>query len=296
MFKKKRIRVLFEHVLGKNAIDQWLEKDPVFNLSAEVKHLTILFCEFRSFASLSEWYTPQEIMKLLYEYKSEMVDVILRYGGMLDKFVGDEIMAEFGLPVSFPDHAERACLAALEMVRTFDRLRERWMHEGKSVLGIQIGIHTGDMSAGNLGAKQLFDYTVIGHEVTRGVSLMSVNKVYRTVNSIIISEATKNELSNKFVTRELDNVRFKGLSKSTVIFELLGENDIVVYPELFLAHYNEGIAHYKNQDWDRASDDFKNALDFREDELSKMYIKRCMHFKKYPPGTEWDGVFMLRTN
>lgn len=295
MFKKKRIRAVFKHHLAKNVVDQILENDSVLSLDAEIKHLTILFCDILVFTFLSERYTEQEILELLYEYKTDMVDVILRYGGMFDKFVGDEIMAEFGLPVPFSDHAERACLAALEMARSFDLLRDRWMQDGKETFGIQIGIHTGNMPAGNIGAKQIFDYTVIGHEVTRGVRLMSANRVYQTANSIIISEATKNELSNKIVTRELDNVRFKGLTQSDVIFELVGENENVVYSNEFLAHYNEGLANYKKQEWDNAIIEFKKAFALTEDNVSKLYISRCKHLIENPPPSDWDGVFTFMT-
>jgi len=222
-----------------------------------------------------------------------MVKVILSFSGII-KNVGDEIMVVFGPPNAEQDHAERACLTALEMNRAFERIKKRWAEGGKVIFNAHIGINTGDMLFGRQILKQPSDYHVSGISVAVGANLSSA-EVYKTATNILITEFTNNNLDDKLITRELDTVRVKGLTKSMVIFELVGENDIVVYPELFLAHYNEGIAHYKNQDWDRSLSEFKKALNFKEDELSKMYITRCMHFKKYSPGTEWDGVFVLRT-
>ena len=293
--KKKMIRAIFKHYLSKNVVDYVLVNDTELSFGVERKHLTVLFSDILSFTDYLVKQPLEDAVFNLGEYFTEMVDVILRHEGMVDKFMGDEMMVEFGVPTHLPDHAERACLAALEMVRSFKRLRERWMQEGKVLFDIKIGINTGDMLVGNLGSKHIFDYTVIGDHVSFGVRLREINKVYRTANHIIISEFTKNELSDKIVTRELDTVRVKGKIKPVAIFELVGEKDIVVYPEEFLAHYNEGLVYYKKQEWDEAIREFKKALILYEDDLIKMYIKRCNHFKEYPIPTNWDSVFTLRT-
>ena len=255
----------------------------------------MLFSDIRSFTTYSEKYTPEEVVSNLGEYLTDMVDVILRYGGMLDKFVGDEVMAVFGAPAHVPDHAEKACMTALEMIRSLDRLKDRWTGQGKEIFDIGIGVNTGDMLVGNLGSRQIFDYTVIGDNVNLGARLEGINKVYKTANNIIISEFTKNELSDKLVTRELDSVRVKGKSRPVAIFELVGEKDIIVYSDEFLENYAQGLAAFKKQEWDRAVAAFKKALVLNEDDVSSMYIKRCRHFKKNPPGDDWDGVFTLKT-
>jgi len=294
MFNKMYIKSVFKHYINKKMLKLGLGNASVPSFHGERKHLTVLFSDIFSFIYYLVKQLPEETVSNLGEYFTEMVDVILRYGGLVDKFRGGDMMVEFGVPIHFPDHAERACLAALEMVRSFDRLRERWMQEGKEVFDIKIGINTGDMIVGNIGSKHIFDYTVIGGAVAFGVRLRDINQIYPTANHIVISEFTKNELSDEIVTRELDTVRVKGWNKPVAIFELIGEKDYFTYPDEYLPHFNEGIAKYKNQEWDRALSEFKKALNFKEDDLSKMYIKRCKHFKKYSPGTEWDGVFMLR--
>lgn len=169
------------------------------------------------------------------------------------------------------------------------------MQEGKEIFNIKIGINTGDMIVGNIGSNQIFDYSVIGAAVTLGVRLRDINKVYLTANHIIISEFTKNELSDKIVTRELDSVRVKGLNKPMAIFELVGEKDSIVYPKEFLVHFTEGLERYKKMEWDWAIKEFSAGLKIKDDEVSSMYIKRCSLYKENPPIADWDGVFTLRT-
>ncbi len=293
--EKLYVRSVFKHYLAENVVDTILQDADALAFGGQRRNLTVLFSDIRSFTTYSEKYTPEEVVSNLGEYLTDMVDVILRYGGMLDKFVGDEIMAVFGAPAHVPDHAERACLTALEMIRSLDRLKERWTREGKEVFDIGIGVNTGDMLVGNLGSRQIFDYTVIGDNVNLGARLEGINKVYKTVNNIIISEFTQNMLSDNLVTRELDSVRVKGKTRPVAIFELVGEKDIIVYSDEFLEYYAHGLEAYKKQEWDRAIGEFKKALVLNEDDVSSMYIKRCTHFKKYSPGSDWDGVFTLKS-
>ncbi|RKX94648.1 MAG: adenylate/guanylate cyclase domain-containing protein [Spirochaetes bacterium] len=293
--EKIYIRSVFKHYLAENVVDTVLQETDALSFGGKKQHLTVLFSDIRSFTSYSEKYSPEEVVSILGEYLTEMVDIILKYGGMLDKFVGDEIMAVFGAPHYFKDHAEKACLTALEMIRALDRLKEKWEQEGRDTFDIGIGINTGDMIVGNLGSKQIFDYTVIGDAVNLGARLEGINKVYPTVNHIILSEYTKNEISDNLVTRELDSVRVKGKRKPVAIYELVGEREVMVYPKEFLKHFEKGLFLYKRMKWEEASEEFKKALSHRDDEISKMYIKRCKHFMKYPPAPDWDGVFTLKT-
>ena len=293
--EKLYIRSVFKHYLAENVVDTILQDADALAFGGQRRRLTVLFSDIRSFTTYSEKYTPEEVVSNLGEYLTDMVDVILQYGGMLDKFVGDEVMAVFGAPAHVPDHAERACLSALEMIRSLDRLKERWTSEGKEIFNIGIGVNTGDMLVGNLGSRQIFDYTVIGDNVNLGARLEGINKVYKTANNIIISEFTKNELSDNITTRELDAVKVKGKEQPVRIFELVGEKGIIVYSDEFLENYAQGLAAYKKQEWDRAVAEFKKSLILNEDDVSSMYIKRCRHFKKHPPGDEWDGVFTLKT-
>jgi adenylate cyclase len=293
--EKMRVRSVFKHYLAENVVESVLEDADALRFGGEKKHLTVLFSDIRSFTTYSEKYLPEEVVSILGEYLTEMVDVILKYQGMLDKFVGDEVMAVFGAPYHMEDHAEKACFAALDMMRTLDKLKEKWTEQGRETFNIGIGVNTGDMIVGNLGSTQIFDYTVIGDAVNLGARLEGINKVYQTAKNIIISEFTKKEIGDAIVTRELDSVRVKGKKKPVAIFELVGEKDVIVYPEEFLVHFSEGLAGYKGMDWDRAIKEFRSAMKVKEDEVSNMYLKRCQHFKKHPPSDDWDGVFTLKT-
>ncbi len=292
--EKIYIRSVFKHYLAENVVDSVLKGADALTFGGQKRHLTVLFSDIRSFTTYSERYTPEEVVTILGEYLTAMVDVILKFGGMLDKFVGDEIMAVFGAPYYVGDHAKRACSTALEMMRTLDRLKEKWVQEGRQTFEIGIGINTGDMIVGNLGSEQIFDYTVIGDAVNLGARLEGTNKIYQTSNNIIISEFTKKEVEEDFVTRELDLVRVKGKRKPVAIYELAGEKEVIVYAHDFLEHYNEGLQAYKRMEWERAVEEFKRCLRAKDDEVSRMYIKRCKHFMKYAPGPQWDGVFTLQ--
>jgi adenylate cyclase len=292
--EKIYIRSAFKHYLAENVVDTLLKDSGALTFGGQRRNLTVLFSDIRSFTSYSERYSPEEVVSILEQYLTEMVDVILKYGGMLDKFVGDEIMAVFGAPYPTGNHAEMACKTALEMVRALDRLKEKWEQAGRETFDIGIGINTGDMIVGNLGSKQIFDYTVIGDAVNLGARLEGINKVYRTANNIIISEYTMNEIGSGYVTRELDSVRVKGKEKPVAIFELVGESDVLVYSENFLHHFKEGLKAYKAKEWPGAVSEFQKAVHFTNDEVSKMYIRRCSYFEKHPPGKDWDGVFVIK--
>jgi adenylate cyclase len=153
-----------------------------------------------------------------------MVEVVFKHEGTLDKFVGDEIMALFGAPIHYPDHAEKACLTALEMAAELERLCTQWRKEGREGFEIGIGINTGDMVVGNLGSNQLFDYTVIGDNVNLGARLEAINKNFETKYHIIISDSTYQQVKEKALVRQLDSVMVKGKTKPVLIYELLGMN------------------------------------------------------------------------
>ena len=229
--EKKRIRGAFQRYVPPAVVDEILSHPDKLKFGGERRELTVLFSDIRSFTSYSEKYPPEQVVEILNEYLSAMVDVIFRHQGTLDKFVGDEIMALYGAPIYYPDHAEKACLSALAMVAELERLRTKWKEEGKEGFEIGIGINTGDMVVGNLGSSQIFDYTVIGDNVNLGARLESINKNYQTQYHIIISESTYQQVRDKARVRELDLVMVKGKSKPVVIYELLGMNHSAAAPE-----------------------------------------------------------------
>jgi adenylate cyclase len=159
---------------------------------------------------------------MLREFLTRMADQILAQQGTLDKFIGDAIMAIFGAPVPLPDHAERACRAALAMMKEMEALQAKWAAEEREPFRIGIGINTGEMVVGNLGSEQLFDYTVVGDGVNVGVRLEALNKEYQTSRAIIISEGTYLAAKDVLDVRRLGEATVKGRTLPVVVYELLG--------------------------------------------------------------------------
>ena len=176
-------------------------------LGGDKKDLSVLFSDIRGFTTISEGLTPEDLVHLLNEYLTVMTDVVFKYDGTLDKYMGDAIMAIYGAPLSQEDHALRACHSALEMMEALKKLNEKWVKEGKKPMDIGIGINTDMMMVGNMGSDQRFDYTVMGDAVNLGSRLEGINKNYKT--NILISEFTYERVKNEFVCMEVDCVRVK---------------------------------------------------------------------------------------
>ena len=188
----------------------------------ERKEVTILFSDIRNFTSMSEKLPPEEVVRLLNRYFHVMVEVIFRFDGTLDKYIGDAIMAFFGAPKSDPEHAKKACLAAISMQEELIRLNREWEEEGIMPMAVGIGINTGEVVVGNIGSERRIDYTVIGDHVNLASRLEGVNKEFGT--SIIISEFTLGGVEGLEV-RDLGEVNVKGKEYPVKIFELLGSGE-----------------------------------------------------------------------
>jgi adenylate cyclase len=193
------------------------------------KDVTVLFADIIGFTTLSERKSPEEVVDLLNEYFNEMTNIIFKWDGTLDKFVGDEIMAFWGAPVDQPNHAELAVRCALNMAHSLSKMQEKWMREGKEVLDCGIGINTGEVIIGNIGATgKKMDYTVIGDHVNLAARVEKLTREYNA--KIIVTEFTighldaliKEGLFGHYQLQARDNVRVKGKEKEVKIFELKG--------------------------------------------------------------------------
>ncbi len=215
--EKKVIQGMFSNCVSKSIVDELLKHPEKLELGGEDKGITVLFSDIRGFTTLSEKLTPQELVTHLNEYLSAMTDIIFKYEGTLDKYVGDEIMAFWNAPLEQENHAELASLAALEMMTKLHSLNENWPEAKK--LNIGIGLNTGLMTVGNMGSQSRMDYTLMGDNVNLGARLEGTNKIYGT--NIIISEYTYAVIKDQFICRELDTIKVKGKSKPVQIFEVL---------------------------------------------------------------------------
>jgi len=215
--EKKAITGMFSNYVGKSILDELLKYPEKLKLGGEDKTITVFFSDIRGFTTLSEKLTPQELVSHLNVYLSAMTDIIFKYEGTLDKYVGDEIMAFWNAPVEQKNHVELACLAALEMMSKLKELNASWPEARR--LNIGIGLNTGIMTVGNMGSKSRMDYTLMGDNVNLGARLEGTNKFYST--NIIISEFTYEHVKDRFVCRELDTIMVKGKKKPVTIFEIM---------------------------------------------------------------------------
>lgn len=216
------IKGAFSKYLPKEVVDRLIEEPEQLKLGGEEKTLTILFSDIVNFTAIAEKLGPRELVRLLNEYMTEMTAVLLECGGIIDKYQGDAIMAEFGAPLPMNDHADRGVSAGLKMQRRLGELQQVWKNQGLPELNCRIGINTGSVIIGNMGSKQVFDYTVIGDAVNLSSRLEGANKNYGT--SLMISEYTLACLTpGRFKTRYLDNIMVKGKSQAVKVFEVIGE-------------------------------------------------------------------------
>ncbi|MCK5690571.1 adenylate/guanylate cyclase domain-containing protein, partial [Myxococcota bacterium] len=293
--EKRKVRQAFQFYMTKSVVDEMLKAPDKLQLGGERRVCTVLFSDIRGFTTISEALTPEELVSLLNSYLTPMTDLVFKYDGTLDKYMGDAIMAIFGAPVAHDDHPVRACYSALDMMASLKELQAMWQEQGLPIIDIGIGLNTGPMSVGNMGSEIRFDYTVMGDNVNLGSRLESINKQYGT--NIIISEYTWAVVQDDVFAREIDSVRVKGKKEPVTIYELMGRGKAAGKDLMTITRFEEGIALYKGQKWDEATAVFEEVRkEHKENDFaSAMYIDRCIAMKANPPGEAWDGVYTMTT-
>jgi adenylate cyclase len=292
--EKKKIKGAFQQYVTEAVVNEMLKNPDKLQLGGEKKELTVLFSDIRGFTSISEKMSPEALVKFLNEYLTVMTDIVFKYNGLLDKYMGDAIMAVFGAPLDQKDHALKACLTALEMMDELKKMREKWKNQDMPVLDIGIGINSGPMVVGNMGSERRFDYTVMGDNVNLGSRLEGLNKQYGT--NIIASEFSINQVVDGLIVRDLDLVRVKGKEQVVKIYELMGRGKLDEGTSTFLAHYHAGISAYRAREWEGGIAEFQKALElFPEDYPAKLYLNRCLELKSNPPDECWECICTLTT-
>lgn len=293
--EKGFIRGAFSHYLSTEVINDLIDDPNRLALGGEERELTAIFTDIKGFSTISEKLTPTELVSLLNTYLTEMSDIILDQKGTIDKYEGDAIISFFGAPINLPNHAEKACSAAIKMRDTEVHLNEKLMNEGKTPSPIltRIGVNTGPMVVGNMGTSKKMDYTIMGSDVNLASRLEGVNKQYGT--QILISGATKKELGNHFVTRELDKVRVVGIHRPVTIYELCGfrndqsEDELKAYDI-----YHQALEFFREKKWAQAEEFFTMVQELLpEDGPAGVFIKRCKQYSRKEPPVDWDGVYNL---
>src|SRR6202050_31580 len=292
---KRQIRKSFSQYLSPGVIDL-IEKDPekYIRPGGEMKELSIMFSDIRSFTTLSEGLSPDDLVHLLNEYFGAMTEIIFSYQGTLDKYIGDAIMAFWGSPYPQLDHAFRSCSCALEMVRGLEKLNVKWRNEGRPPIAVGIGLNPGLANVGNMGSDRRLAWTVMGDNVNLASRLEGITKQYHS--KLVISEATYREIASQFVCRELDKIKVKGKNQPVNIYELLDVAAERPQYEALLQQFDHAMGAYRNQDWQEAADRFAQILTiYPDDGPTQAFLERAEEFIEEAPQADWDGVYVMKT-
>jgi len=299
--EKRFIRKAFSTYVSDDVVKEIIADPSRLQLGGTKRHMTALFTDIKGFSSISEKLDPEKLVILLNHYLTAMSDLVLAEKGTIDKFEGDAIIAFFGAPMEFPDHALRACRAAIAVKKTEKSLNAKIIEEklSPSRLETRIGINTGNMVFGNMGSENKMNYTVIGNAVNLAARLEGVNKQYGTW--ILASDATVQETRGHILARRLDRVRVVGINEPIRLYELIDTVENAGQEEKTLVDiFHESLDCYEKRLWKKAADGFRECLEI-ETRLavnaaggpSAVYYDRCMKFKAKPPPGDWDGVHNL---
>ena len=297
-FYEQRIRKAFSRFVPAEIIDELASKDSQQDIAVgENRKIAILFSDIRSFTNISEKNKPDVMVAFLNRYFTIMVDIIKKYGGTIDKFIGDAIMAEFGTPISYEDNARRAAMAGYEMRQVLPDvpLGDLILPEGMK-FDIGIGIHYGEAIVGSIGSKDKTDYSVIGDAVNLASRLEGLTKTYG-VQLIVSNDMKENIIDDGnpdgFIFRHLDDVRGKGKKKAVPIFAI-DRNAEEFSPE-YRESYIKGMELYQQGIFRLAKDYFLKASEEKtEDKAAKLMLSRCEEFIENPP-KDWDGAISYTT-
>ena len=285
----------FGEYVAPELVERMAEDPEAYNMDGESRELTVMFVDVRGFTTISEGLSPKELREYINLYLTAMSeDIRSSHQGTLDKYIGDAVMAFWGAPVSFPDHASRAVATALLMQESAARLNRDFLARGWPELKIGIGLNTGPMHVGDMGSKIRRAYTVMGDAVNLGARLEGITKVYGV--GIAVGVATRQQ-APEFAWRELDLVRVKGKNEPVAIFEPLGKPaELSVETLEEVAQWEAALAKVRSQRWDAAEEAIVAlAARYPARGLYTLYLERIAYYRVNPPGSTWDGVTTFET-
>ncbi len=289
--KESKIRTIFQKYVPQELIDRFYA-NPESMLVGENRELAVLFSDIRSFTSISEQMSPDELVDSLNRYFSVMVDVIMERGGVIDKYIGDAIMAFFGAPVQHEDDAYRSVMAGLEMRRGVRAFNERQRAVGKPEFRIGIGINFGEVTVGNIGTERKMDYTVIGDMVNLASRLEGLTKIYD--ETLLISHSLRQKLDDRLATRLLDTVAVKGKQHGVRIYavsDTLSKQETSAW-----AVHNRAMERYYRRDFAGAAKLLQRVLTFfPQDKAAARIYERARRLAAAPPPADWNGVAVMET-
>ncbi|MBI4054916.1 MAG: adenylate/guanylate cyclase domain-containing protein [Elusimicrobia bacterium] len=291
--EKRWIRKTFSHYLSSKVIDALMADPRKLRLGGERREMTVFFLDIVNFTALSERMPPEKLTHFLNTYLSRLTEVVLRHDGVVDKYMGDAIMAFWNAPLDQPDHAALACLAALGALAELEGLRKELTEFGEQAPTVRIGLNTGQMVVGNMGSEARFEYTVIGDHVNMASRLEGANKFFGT--NILISEATYQRARERVEAREVGSVRVLGKQLPVKVYELFAEKG-KLSPDWQVAfqEYRLGVEAFRGRRFGEALEHFHRIRQrLPQDHLTACYTQLCEDYLKVPPAEDWDAVFSL---
>jgi class 3 adenylate cyclase len=287
------LRRAFSTYLSEDVVEAIVSDPTRLQLGGVKRNMTAIITDVRNFTRIAEALTPENLVDLLNYYLSSMSDLKKKQKGTIDKYEGDAIMAFFGAPLDLPDHALRACIAAINVKRLEKTVNKHVVEKGISPTPLltRIGINSGEMVVGNMGTQKKMNYTIISNAVNLTSRLEGINKQYGTW--VLASDAVIQDTGGRLLTRRLDRIRVVGIQEPVRIHEVLETNaDAPHVLHELVRIFSKGLEFFEARDWNEAEKVFAQVLKISpKDGPSLLYIDRCRRFKNYAPVPDWDGVF-----
>lgn len=301
---KRWIEDMFKRYVSPAYVEELKANKGELVLGGKEVHITPFFSDLEKFSTISESFRAERLFRFLGEYLGEMTDILDRHGGTLDKYQGDAVVAFFGAPIHRPDHAVRACQAAIDMRQRLRELNEKWRNEGtyEELLELarrsegwvpirfRIGLNTGPCATGHLGTAERGNYTMMGDTVNLASRLEGVCKNYGI--DLCISESTYAEVKDEVLCREIDLIRVVGKTVPTRIYSVAGFKDRLPPDQVTWVHrFQVAMERYKARSFPAALEAFETlAMEYAHDKVSRLYVDRCRKLVAEPPPADWDGV------
>ena len=289
--QRRELKTAFSRYVSPSVVETILADPSRLKLGGERKKMTVLFSDIVGFTTISEKLTPERLVEVLNKYLSSMTEIVFEERGVLDKYIGDAVMAFWNAPFEQPDHAFRAVATALQMQRVLDEM-DKQKEFGDIEIRIGVGINTGDMVVGNVGGEARFDYTVIGDNVNLGSRLESLTRQYKV--GVIVTQATVDEIGDRVLVRHLDKVAVKGKNEPAIIFEAMAEtHDVTPEQKKLAEQFDAAFAKYLAKDFAGCTSDCDEILKSAPGDYPTQQLKdRASHFISEPPPADWDGTWV----
>ncbi|MBL4719800.1 MAG: adenylate/guanylate cyclase domain-containing protein [Alphaproteobacteria bacterium] len=292
--QEKRLKSTMVRYMTNEAAEQMVETGEV-SFGGTPQTATVLYSDIRSGAAVFEDVDARDTVSMLNEYYASMVDVVVKHGGMLDKHIGNAVMAVFGAPFPGDDDAVKAVTAANDMMRALNAMNVERVKRGGSKILTRVGVNTGELISGNIGGPNSLDYAIVGDSVKLATQLEDAANEYDV--QILLGSATVDAVQGAGLKiRELDIIRVKGENRPVPIFEALDHFDDDSFPNMDAAieAFEKGLSLYRNRNWKEAMNAFSTALTLSAgDSPSRLYLERCLRYMATPPPENWDGIWVM---